>query len=171
MAESISIDKNLTDVEIYKAVIPQIEYLLRPDEPLVTNLSNVTAVLKEAFNKISWVGFYLLKENKLYLGPFQGKVACTVIKFGSGVCGASVQLGETIIVDDVESFPGHIACDSDSKSEIVVPLIQNSNIFGVLDVDSNKYASFNLHDKMYLEMICRTITVKLNFNLLNDILK
>ena len=84
---------------------------------------SLSAVLKEAFTKISWVGFYLLKNNKLHLGPFQGKVACTTIAVGSGVCGASVQLGETIIVDDVDSFPGHIACDSNSKSEIVVPLM------------------------------------------------
>ncbi|OGU67290.1 MAG: hypothetical protein A2X62_14105, partial [Stygiobacter sp. GWC2_38_9] len=112
MAEAVLIDKNLSDVEIYKAAIPQIEYLLNPEEPIVSNLSNVSAVLKEAFTKISWVGFYLLKNNKLHLGPFQGKVACTTIAVGSGVCGASVQLGETIIVDDVDSFPGHIACDS-----------------------------------------------------------
>lgn len=171
MAESISIDKKLSDVEIYNAIIPQIDYLLRNDEPLISNLSNVSAVLKEAFDKISWVGFYLLKDSTLHLGPFQGKVACTVINVGSGVCGASVQLKETIIVDDVDCFSGHIACDSASKSEIVVPLIQNDKIYGVLDVDSHKYASFNLHDKMYLEMICRTITEKLNFNTINDILK
>lgn len=171
MAEAILIDKNLSDVEIYKAVIPQIEYLLNPEEPIVSNLSNVSAVLKEVFTKISWVGFYLLQNNKLHLGPFQGKVACTVIAVGAGVCGASVQLGETIIVDDVDSFPGHIACDSNSKSEIVVPLIQDGSIFGVLDIDSHLPASFNLHDKMYLEMICRAITDKLNFNSLNDILK
>ncbi|KAF0152030.1 MAG: GAF sensor protein [Ignavibacteria bacterium] len=171
MAESISIDKNLSDVDIYNAIIPQIQYLLNNDEPIISNLSNVTAVLMEAFNKFSWVGFYLLKENKLYLGPFQGKAACTVINVGSGVCGASAQTKDTIIVDDVNSFPGHIACDSFSKSEIVVPLIQNDKLCGVLDIDSHKYASFNLHDKMYLEIICRIITEKLNFNQINEILK
>ncbi|MEW6654112.1 MAG: GAF domain-containing protein [Bacteroidota bacterium] len=171
MTESISIDKNLSDVDIYNAVILQMEYLLKSEEPIISNLSNVSALLKEAFCKISWVGFYLLKDNKLYLGPFQGKPACTVINVGSGVCGASAQLIQTIIVDDVDSFPGHIACDSDSKSEIVVPLIQNEKLCGVLDIDSHKYASFNLHDKMYLEMICRTITEKLNFNYISEILK
>ncbi len=170
MAESISVDKNLSDVEIYNAIVPQVEYLLRNEEPVISNLSNITAVLKEAFEKISWVGFYFLKYDKLYLGPFQGKVACTIINVGSGVCGASVHLKETIIVDDVDSFPGHIACDSNSKSEIVVPLIHNGNIIGVLDVDSHKNASFNLHDKMYLEMICRIIAEKLNLNSIKDIL-
>lgn len=170
MSELLSIDKNLSDVEIYNAIVPQVEYLIRNEEPIISNLANITAVLKEAFKKISWVGFYLLKNEKLFLGPFQGKVACTIINVGSGVCGVSVQRKETIIVDDVYSFPGHIACDSDSKSEIVIPLIHDVNIFGVLDVDSHKYASFNLHDKMYLEMICRIITEKLNFNSIKEIL-
>ncbi|MFA7420020.1 MAG: GAF domain-containing protein [Melioribacteraceae bacterium] len=171
MAESIVVDKNLSDVEIYKAVIPQIDYLLNPLEPIVSNLANVSAVLKEAFTKTSWVGFYLLKDNKLFLGPFQGKVACTEIKVGSGVCGASAQLKETIIVDDVNSFPGHIACDSASQSEIVVPLILDGDVFGVLDVDSHKLASFNLIDKMYLEIICGIIVEKINVRLINEILK
>ncbi len=171
MAESILVDKNLSDVEIYKAVIPQIDYLLNPGEPIVSNLSNVSAVLKEAFTKISWVGFYLLKSDRLFLGPFQGKVACTEIKVGSGVCGTAAQLKETIIVDDVNSYPGHIACDSASQSEIVVPLISDGEVFGVLDVDSNQPASFNLIDKMYLEMICRIIAEKLNVRLINEILK
>jgi len=171
MTEHFFIDKNRTDVEIYNTVIPQIEYLFKNDEPIISNLANVTALLKYAFDKISWVGFYLLKNQRLYLGPFQGKVACTVINVGSGVCGTSVQLKETIIVDDVNSFPGHIACDSESKSEIVVPLIQNGNIVGVLDIDSHTIASFNLHDKMYLEAISRTITDKLNFSTINEIMK
>lgn len=171
MAESIQLDKNLSDVEIYNAIVPQIEYLLRIDEPLISNLSNVTAVLKDAFDKISWVGFYFIKDNRLYLGPFQGKVACTVINLGTGVCGSSAQSKETIIVDDVDSFPGHIACDSNSKSEIVVPLVKENQVFGVLDIDSHKYSSFNLHDKMYLEMICRTVTEKLNFSKISEILK
>lgn len=171
MAESISVNKDLSDVEIYNVLIPQIEYLIRNDEPVISNLANVSAVLNEAFTKISWVGFYLLKGDKLYLGPFQGKVACTVINVGSGVCGTSALQKETIIIDDVNTFTGHIACDSDSKSEIVVPLLYQDKIFGVLDVDSHKLASFNLHDKMYLETICRTITEKLNLYSINEILK
>ena len=170
MSESIIIDKNLSDVEIYKALVIQIESLLNSDEPLISNLSNVTAVLKSSFDKISWVGFYLLKGNKLFLGPFQGKIACTVIEIGNGVCGTATKNKETIVVDDVNLFPGHIACDSSSRSEIVVPLMKNEIIFGVLDLDSHEYASFNKDDKFYLERICGVITQKLNFEVLSQIL-
>ena len=99
--------------------------MLRKEDNLITNLSNFTAALKQTFSKISWVGFYLFDGTKLYLGPFQGKVACTEIKIGSGVCGTSAQRKETIIVPDVDKFPGHIACDVESRSEIVVPIIKN----------------------------------------------
>lgn len=163
MVENFNIDKSLTDDEIYKLLLHQIEALINPKEPLISNLANITAALKEAFDKISWVGFYLLKDGELYLGPFQGKVACTVIELGKGVCGISSLRRETIIVDDVEKFPGHIACDSGSRSEIVVPLMKDEMIFGVLDLDSYKLSSFNETDKKYLELLCDLLTKKLSF--------
>lgn len=163
MAENIFIDKNKTDEEIYEQVMPQLEALINPDEPVISSLSNITALLKDAFDKISWVGFYLTKGDKLYLGPFQGKVACTVIKFGNGVCGAAAVKRQTEIVKDVEEFPGHIACDAGSRSEIVVPLIENGDVYGVLDVDSYDLASFNATDKKYLQRLCTALVNKLNF--------
>jgi GAF domain-containing protein len=163
MAETLSINKLLPEEEIYKSLLPQIESLINPDEPVISSLSNITAVLKEAFDKISWVGFYFLKENKLYLGPFQGKVACTVIELGKGVCGTSALKKEAIIVEDVEKFPGHIACDSGSRSEIVVPLIKNNKVLGVLDLDSYRLAAFGNTDKFFLEKICGIITNKFSF--------
>ena len=164
MADSILVNKVLSDAEIYESLLPQIEALINPGEPLISNLANVTAALKDAFDKISWVGFYFLKDEKLYLGPFQGKVACTVIDIGKGVCGSSVSRRETIIVDDVDRFPGHIACDSGSRSEIVVPLLNDKKIFGVLDIDSYQLSAFNLIDKQYLEELCKLIVTKLVFN-------
>jgi GAF domain-containing protein len=164
MADSILVNKVLSDVEIYESLLPQIEALINPGEPLISNLANVTAALKYAFDKISWVGFYLLKNEKLYLGPFQGKVACSVIEIGEGVCGNSATRKETMIVDDVEKFPGHIACDSGSRSEIVIPLLKNDKLFGVLDLDSYQISAFNLIDKQYLEELCKLIVTKLVFN-------
>ncbi len=161
MAETILVDKNLSDEKIYESILPQIDSLLNAGEPLISNLSNVTAALKEAFEKISWVGFYFLKEEKLFLGSFQGKVACTVINVGNGVCGTAALTEETIIVEDVDKFPGHIACDSGSKSEIVVPLIVNGKVIGVLDLDSYSYSAFNNTDKKYLEMLCFILSNKL----------
>ena len=163
MSDKIILNKNGDAEEIYSALIPQINALINCEEPVISNLSNLTAVLKDAFDKISWVGFYLLKENKLFLGPFQGKVACTIIEIGKGVCGTSAQKKETIIVDDVDKFPGHIACDEGSKSEIVIPLIKNNKLIGVLDLDSYHYSSFDAIDKKYLEIICDTFLDKLNF--------
>lgn len=161
--ENIVIDKSLSEEEIYKSLLLQIENLLNSDEPIISNLSNITAALKESFTKISWVGFYLIKENKLFLGPFQGKIACTVIEIGKGVCGSSVEKKETIIVEDVDKFPGHIACDSGSRSEIVVPLIKDGNIFGVLDLDSYEFSAFNNIDKLYLEKLCKLLVETLSF--------
>ena len=163
MSNKIILNKNVDAEEIYSALIPQINALINCEEPVISNLSNLTAILKESFDKISWVGFYLLKENKLFLGPFQGKVACTIIEIGKGVCGTSAQKKETIIVDDVDKFPGHIACDEGSKSEIVIPLIKNNKLIGVLDLDSYHYSSFDAIDKKYLEIICDTFLDKLNF--------
>ena len=161
MTETITINHSQPDAEIYKSLLPQIEALINDEEPLISNLANVTDALKEAFNKISWVGFYLLKEKKLFLGPFQGKVACTIIDIGKGVCGSSVESQKTIIVDDVDKFPGHIACDSGSRSEIVIPLMKGDTIFGVLDLDSYELSSFSETDKKYLELLCDLITKKL----------
>ena len=159
MNETILVDKNLSLVEKYESLIPQIKSLLSPSDNIITNLANCTAALKQAFEKISWVGFYIFDGKKLYLGPFQGKVACNIIQIGNGVCGTAAERKETIIVPDVNKFPGHIFCDADSKSEIVVPIFKkNNSLFGVLDLDSYEYNSFNETDKKYLEEICKFLT-------------
>lgn len=151
MSETLVINNSASLDEQYQLLVKQIKSLLNKEDNLITNLSNFTAALKQTFSKISWVGFYLFDGSKLYLGPFQGKVACTEIKIGSGVCGTSAQKRETIIVEDVDKFPGHIACDVESRSEIVVPIIKDENLFGVLDLDSTEFGSFNSTDKKYLE--------------------
>lgn len=145
--------KSQTKEEIYSELIPQIKFLIEDEPDLIANLANVTSALKQAFPSFSWVGFYLMKGNELVLGPFQGKLACTRIKIGSGVCGTAVLRRETIIVPDVEKFPGHIYCDPDSKSEIVVPMIKDGEVFGVLDIDSYELNNFDEVDKIYLEKI------------------
>ncbi|MFZ0455282.1 MAG: GAF domain-containing protein [Ignavibacteriaceae bacterium] len=151
MAETIVINNSLSAEEKYIGLSKQLRNLLNKNENLISNLANFTALLKQTFEKISWVGFYLFDGNELYLGPFQGKVACTIIQFGKGVCGTSAQRKETIIVPDVNQFSGHIFCDPDSKSEIVVPILKNDNLFGVLDLDSSSLNSFDETDKKYLE--------------------
>ena len=158
MSESLFMNKDASVDEQYQLLVKQIKSLLNKEDNLITNLSNFTAALKQTFSKISWVGFYIFDGSKLYLGPFQGKVACTEIKMGSGVCGTSAQKRETIIVDDVYKFPGHIACDVESRSEIVVPIVKDENLpagrqelFGVLDLDSTEFGSFDEKDKKYLE--------------------
>ncbi len=151
MAESIFIESNLTDEEKYVELRKQIKSLLKREDHLLSSLANCTAALKQTFDKISWVGFYLLEGDYLFLGPFQGKVACTEIQVGKGVCGTAAERKETIIVPDVNKFPGHIACDAESRSEIVVPIIKEDKIIGVLDLDSNSYNAFNETDKKYLE--------------------
>ena len=162
MAENVFIDKGLPLDKQYIKLVEQLKSLLDKNDNWLSNLSNLTAVLKQAFDKISWVGFYLYDENKLYLGPFQGKLACTTIELGKGVCGTAVQKRETIIVPDVNKFPGHIFCDADSKSEIVVPIIKEGNLFGVLDLDSSSYDSFNEIDKKFLEEIIKLLVSILN---------
>ena len=136
----------------YQSLIPQIKGLLQGETDLVANMANVVAALKEQFGWL-WVGFYVVKNDELVLAPFQGPVACTRIKKGRGVCGSSWSLAKTLIVPDVEKFPGHIACSSASKSEIVVPVIRNNEVIAVLDVDSNEYDQFDLTDQQYLEEI------------------
>ncbi len=151
MAEDLSIFKG-TKEEQYQHIFPQIKGLMEGETDLIANLANVAAALKEQFG-FFWVGFYLVKADELVLGPFQGPVACTRIKKGRGVCGSSWEQGKTIIVPDVEKFPGHIACSSLSKSEIVLPLFSDSKIVGVLDVDSSTLDSFDETDEMYLQKI------------------
>ena len=155
MAEDLTII-NGTKQEQYEALIPQIKGLLEGETDLVANLANVTAALKEQFNWL-WVGFYLVKNDELVLGPFQGPVACTRIKKGRGVCGSSWAQKETLIVPDVEKFPGHIACSSSSRSEIVVPALHNNEVVGVLDVDSKELNEFDIADQTYLEKIVSLI--------------
>lgn len=149
MAESISIVPDATRDAQYSSLLPQIRSLIEDEPDLIANLANVAAVLKEAFG-FFWVGFYLMKEGELVLGPFQGPLACTRIALGRGVCGASAERRETLVVPDVELFPGHIACSSLSRSEIVVPMIAGNQVVGVLDVDSEHLAHFDDVDAQWL---------------------
>lgn len=158
MAEDLSIITG-TKEEQYRSLIPQIKGLLEGETDLIANLANITAALKEQFGWL-WVGFYLVKTDELVLGPFQGPIACTRIKKGRGVCGTSWAEAKTIIVPDVEKFPGHIACSSLSRSEIVIPLFKNNNVAGVLDVDSEKPDQFDETDQQYLEQIVALIEFK-----------
>lgn len=151
MAEDLSISKG-TKAEQYQTLIPQIKALIDGEPDLVANLANITGALKEQFGWF-WVGFYLVKGEQLVLGPFQGPVACTRINKGRGVCGSSWAKAETLIVPDVEQFPGHIACSSLSRSEIVVPMLKNGTVWGVLDVDSEMLDQFDETDRAYLEEI------------------
>ena len=157
MAESISIPKSDVRRDIYTAIIPQIEALVSGETDLIANLSNIVAVLKEAFG-FFWVGFYLKKENQLVLGPFQGPVACTRIDLDKGVCGHCYTTGKTIIVPDVELFPGHIACSSQSRSEIVVPGFNSAGeVIFLIDVDSDHAADFSDDDAEGLEQIAQIV--------------
>lgn len=151
MAEDLAISKGSKE-EQYESLLPQISGILTGEDDLVANLANITAALKEQFGWF-WVGFYLVKGNELVLGPFQGPVACTRIAKGRGVCGSSWAKQVTLIVPDVEKFPGHIACSSLSKSEIVVPVFRNGNIVAILDVDSEELDRFDTTDKTHLEKI------------------
>ncbi len=156
MAEQLIIATSADKAERYKALIPQIESLVEGEKDVVANLSNTVAALRQTMN-FFWVGFYIVKENQLVLGPFQGPIACTRINFGKGVCGASWKEKQTILVPDVEEFPGHIACSSDSKSEIVLPACKNNEVALVLDVDSDKLNDFDETDRHYLEQVMRIV--------------
>lgn len=156
MAEDLTIIAG-TKQEQYEALIPQIKGLLEGETDLVANLANIAAALKEQFGWL-WVGFYLVKNDELVLGPFQGPVACTRIKKGRGVCGSSWEQKKTLIVPDVEKFPGHIACSSASRSEIVVPFTHQAEVAGVLDVDSKELNEFDAIDQAYLEQIVSLIS-------------
>ncbi len=155
MADDLQIVKG-DKTEQYHNLIPQIKGLLFGEPDLIANLANLTAALKEQFGWF-WVGFYIVKEDELVLGPFQGPVACTRIKKGRGVCGSSWDKAATLIVPDVEKFPGHIACSSLSKSEIVLPVLKNGIVWGVLDVDSELLNQFDQIDQFYLEQILALI--------------
>jgi L-methionine (R)-S-oxide reductase len=156
MAETLIIPKHASKTERYSALLPQIEALVGDERDLVANLSNIAAALKQSMN-FFWVGFYLVKGNQLVLGPFQGPIACTRIAFGKGVCGTSWKEKKTILVPDVEEFPGHIACSSDSKSEIVLPAFKNNEVALVLDVDSDRLNDFDMIDERYLNQLMRFI--------------
>lgn len=157
MAESIAFSRGAQREQIYAELLPQIEALIAVEPDLIANLANVAAVLKEAFG-FFWVGFYLKKGDQLVLGPFQGPLACTRIAFDSGVCGHAYSTRETVIVPNVDEFPGHIACSSASKSEIVVPLISGDMVAGVLDVDSDIPDDFSTIDAVGLERVVSLIT-------------
>jgi L-methionine (R)-S-oxide reductase len=151
MSEEIIIEQSLTKEEKYKSLLPQIKSLIEDEKSLVTNLAQICGALKFAMDDFWWVGFYFVEGSELILQPFQGPVACSRIKIPQGVCGACVERKETIIVADVDKFPGHIACSALSKSEIVIPIFKHNKVLAVLDVDSDKYNTFDETDKRYLE--------------------
>lgn len=157
MAEDLVIAEG-TKREQYEALLPQIAGLLHGETDVIANLANIAAALKEQFNWL-WVGFYLVKEDALVLGPFQGPVACTRIKKGRGVCGTSWQQQKTLVVPDVNAFPGHIACNSTSRSEIVVPIFKNNMVAAVLDVDSTKANDFDETDAEFLQQVVQLISL------------
>lgn len=152
MAEDLNIAQG-TKEEKYRALLPQLKSLLEGEDDLIANLANVSAALKETF-RFFWVGFYLVKGEELVLGPFQGPIACTRIKKGRGVCGTAWAKAQTLVVPDVDAFPGHIACSSLSRSEIVVPLRRGDEVWGVLDIDSEELNSFDETDARFLEEMC-----------------
>lgn len=155
MAEDLHVAQGSKETQ-YRALFPQIQALLTGESDLIANMGNMAAALKEQFN-FFWVGFYLVKEDQLVLGPFQGPVACTRIQLGRGVCGSSWKEKQTIIVPNVEEFPGHIACSSLSKSEIVVPLWHNDQVVAILDVDSSELNTFDEVDQHHLEQLVKLI--------------
>lgn len=160
MSENLFIPESATKAEKYEAIIPQIEALISGEPDLYANLANISAALKEAFG-FFWVGFYLVKETQLVLGPFQGPVACTRISIGKGVCGAAWQEGKTMLVANVDEFPGHIACNSASKSEIVIPIFKGGKVAMVLDVDSDQLDDFDAVDQEYLERLMKLLSKQL----------
>lgn len=158
MAESIYIPQTQDRTEVYEALAPQIKALIADESDLVANLANIAAVLKEAFD-FFWVGFYIVKENQLVLGPFQGPLACTRIAFDKGVCGACYTQKRTMLVPDVEAFPGHIACSSATRSEIVVPVFNTKGeVMMVLDVDSDVLDDFSAADQTGLENLMEILS-------------
>lgn len=163
LSEEIIIQQNLSKEEKYQSLLPQIKSLVEGEPNLAANLGQICAALKYSIDNILWVGFYFVDGNELVLQQFQGPVACSRIKIPQGVCGACVQRAETIIVPDVDKFPGHIACSSLSKSEIVVPVFGKSgNVIAVLDIDSDEYNMFGETDKLYLEQVSGLVSQLIN---------
>jgi L-methionine (R)-S-oxide reductase len=156
MSETLILPESKEKEAIYQAILPQIEALLFGEVDQYANMANMAAALKEAFD-FFWVGFYLVKNDQLVLGPFQGPIACTRINLGKGVCGTSWQKKQTLIVEDVDAFPGHIACNSASRSEIVVPGIKGGEVKFVLDVDSDQLNDFDEMDQLYLEQLVQLL--------------
>ena len=146
--------------ETYKLLLAQVKAMVKDESDPVANMANVAALIQEAFH-FWWTGFYRVIDNQLVLGPFQGPVACTRIGFGKGVCGTAWKEHKTIVVEDVEQFPGHIACSSESRSEIVVPLIKGEEVIGVLDIDSERLSTFDATDQLWLEQITEAVAAKL----------
>ena len=156
MSETLLIDSSADKASRYEALLPQVAALVEGEPDVIANLSNIAAALHQTFS-FFWVGFYLVKNNELILGPFQGPIACTRIGFGKGVCGTTWKEKRVIIVPNVEEFPGHIACSSDSKSEIVLPAFKNGEVALVLDVDSDKIGDFDQIDHQYLSQLISRI--------------
>jgi len=158
MAEALIINQQLSKEEKYQQLLPQLAALVRGETDLIANLANLMAALKQTFNFL-WVGVYVVKNDELVLGPFQGPIACTRIKKGKGVCGTAWQQANTLIVPDVDEFPGHIACSSESKSEIVVPVFnKNKEVIMIIDVDSEALNTFDETDAVYLEKVANLIS-------------
>lgn len=158
MAEELNIVTGTDKQSQYESLIPQIEALIADEDDLIANLANISAALKQGMD-FFWVGFYLIRQDQLVLGPFQGSIACTRIQKGKGVCGASWEQAKTIIVPDVDAFPGHIACSSASQSEIVVPVLSGGQVIGVLDVDSDQKGAFDELDQHFLERLMKSLTI------------
>lgn len=157
MAESLIIPGEITGKsERYEVLLPQLHALVQGEPDFIANVSNLMAALKEVMHFL-WIGIYMVKDNELVLGPFQGPVACTRITFGKGVCGTAWKEKRNIVVEDVETFPGHIACSSLSRSEIVLPAMKNNEVFLVLDVDSEQIGSFDSTDEKYLGEVIKII--------------
>ena len=152
MSENLIIEANASKEEKYATLLPQIEAVLDGEPDLIANMANVASMIQETF-QFWWTGFYRVIDNILVLGPFQGPMACTRIKFGKGVCGTAWKESNTIVVPNVDEFPGHIACSSASKSEIVVPIKVNNEVVGVLDIDSEKLNTFDDTDRKWLEKV------------------
>lgn len=162
MSETLRLPQTEDKEQVYEALLPQIQALIRDEDNLIANLANIAAALKEAFH-FFWVGFYLADttRNELVLGPFQGPVACTRIAFGKGVCGTAFHQKQTLRVDDVDQFPGHIACSAASRSEIVVPILKDDKVQMVLDIDSNQLNHFDAVDQQYLEVLAGMIACEI----------
>ena len=152
MAETLAFNSEASREERYQTILPQLRAIVEGENDTIANLANIVAVLKEVFG-FFWIGFYLVKNDSLVLGPFQGPLACTRIAMGKGVCGTAWEEKKSILVPDVDLFPGHIACSSASKSEVVIPIFVNNEVRMILDIDSDQLNDFTADDIKYLEMV------------------